>query len=82
MNLVLMGLVEAELLVYHDDVITFATSLADHNKKVRRLFNRLRNARLFLQPDKCEFLSTEVEYLGHVINVKSFLSFQFQAHGK
>jgi len=29
---------------------------------------RLRNANLKLQPDKCEFLKTEVTYLGHVIS--------------
>lgn len=66
MNLVLLGLTESELLVYLDDVIT--SNLDQHNKKVRRHFIRLRDARLLLQPDKCEVLASEVEYLGHVID--------------
>ena len=68
MNLVLMGLQDSELLVYLDDVIIFAADLEEHAKKVKRLFERLKAAKLSLQPDKCEFLATEVEYLGHVID--------------
>ena len=59
---------QIELLVYLDDVIIFATDLIEHNKKFRRLFNRLRAEKLSLQPDKFIFLVTEVEYLCHVID--------------
>ena len=68
MNLVLMGLQDSELLVYLDDVIIFASDLEEHAKKVKRLFERLKAAKLSLQPDKSEFLATEVEYLGHIID--------------
>ena len=63
-----MGLQDVELFVYLDDVILASSSLEEHGVKLRRLFNRLSEANLVLQPDKCEFLTTEVEYLGHVIN--------------
>ena len=56
------------MFVYIDDIIVYADSLEEHNKKVRRLFEKLRKAHLSLQPDKCEFLTTEVEFLGHVIS--------------
>lgn len=65
MNLLLLELQDAELLVYMDDIIVFASDLVEHEKKVRRLFKRLLNARLSLQR---EFLATEVEYLEHIIN--------------
>ena len=68
MNLVLLGLQDSELLVYLDDVIIFASSLNEHEIKVKRLFDRLLGAKLSLQPDKCEFLATEVQYLGHIID--------------
>ena len=61
MNLVLMGLQDSELLIYVDHVIIFAPSLEEHAEKVKRLFERLQAAKLSLQPDKCEFLATEVE---------------------
>jgi hypothetical protein len=35
--------------------------------KIKGLFGRIRKYNLKLQPDKCEFLRTEVSYLGHVI---------------
>lgn len=68
MDRVLLGLQDSELFVYLDDIVLFASSLKEHGIKVRRLFDRLHNAKLSLQPDKCEFLNTEVIYLGHIIS--------------
>ena len=53
--------------VYLDDIVVYAESLEKHDKKARRLFDRLRDGNLKLQPDKCDFLRTEVAYLGHII---------------
>jgi len=39
-----------------------------NTRKYNLLIERLRQANLKLQPDKCEFLRTEVTYLGHVIS--------------
>jgi hypothetical protein len=41
--------------------------LVEHDTKLREVFSRLRKYNLKLQPDKCEFLRKEVNYLGHVI---------------
>ncbi|KAL6418934.1 hypothetical protein ACFW04_011685 [Cataglyphis niger] len=67
MDLVLTGLQGEELFVYMDDIVIYATSLEEHARKYNALIERLRKANLKLQPDKCEFLKTEVTYLGHVI---------------
>ncbi|KMQ85713.1 hypothetical protein RF55_15566, partial [Lasius niger] len=67
MDLVLTGLQGEELFVYMDDIVIYATSLEEHERKYNALIERLRQANLKLQPDKCEFLKTEVTYLGHVI---------------
>lgn len=45
----------------------YASSLQEHERKYNALVERLREANLKLQPDKCEFLESEVTYLGHVI---------------
>jgi len=68
MDLVLSGLQGEEVFVYMDDIVIYATSLEEHERKYNLLMERLRNANLKLQPDKCEFLKTEVTYLGHVIS--------------
>ncbi|CAK9811734.1 Retrovirus-related Pol polyprotein from transposon 297 [Anthophora quadrimaculata] len=67
MDSVLSGLQGNEMFVYLDDIVIYASSITEHNVKFRKLSDRLRKANLKLQPDKCEFLRTEVAYLGHVI---------------
>jgi len=67
MNLVLAGLQGAELFVYLDDIVLYASSFREHEIKFEKLAIRLRSANLKLQPDKCEFLRKEVTYLGHII---------------
>ncbi len=67
MNSVLSGLTGTRCFVYLDDIVIYAKSLADHNGKLREILGRLRTHQLKLQPDKCEFLRTEVNYLGHQI---------------
>jgi len=67
MDQTLSGLQGAELFVYMDDVVVYASSLREHDIKMNKLMERLREANLKLQPDKCEFLRHEVAYLGHII---------------
>ncbi len=68
MDEVLRGLTNEELLVYLDDIIIYARNLWEHEKRAKRLLQRLREARLVLQPDKVEFLRREVQFLGHIIS--------------
>lgn len=56
MNLVLSGLQGSQCFTYLDDVIIYASSLEEHNNKLKNVFNRFRTNNLKLQPDKCEFL--------------------------
>lgn len=68
MDLVLKGLQGNDLFVYLDDIVIYARSMDEHDAKFKKLAERLRNANLTLQTDKCEFLRTEVRYLGHLIS--------------
>lgn len=68
MNNVLSGLQGNEMSVYIDDIVIYAHSLEEHAIKFKLLMQRLRNANLQVQPDKCEFLRREVAYLGHIIS--------------
>ena len=52
MDIVLKGMNSTEIFVYLDDIVVYAECLEEHDKKARRLFDRLRNAKLKLQPDK------------------------------
>ncbi|XP_036149749.1 uncharacterized protein LOC118647910 [Monomorium pharaonis] len=68
MNRGLKGLIGNNCLVYIDDIIVYGKTIEEHNKNLRILFERLRQVGLKLQPDKCEYLKPELEYLGHVIS--------------
>lgn len=63
----LTGLIGKVCFVYLDDIVVFAENLDKHRDKLRILFQRLREVGLKLQPDKCEYLKPELQYLGHLI---------------
>lgn len=66
-NNILTGLQGEICLVYLDDIIIYSSDLQDHLIRLDKVFQRLRNHNLKIQPDKCEFLRKEVCYLGHII---------------
>jgi len=68
MNNVLSGLTGTRCFVFLDDIVVYANSLVEHDRKLRDVFRRLRKHNLKLQPDKCEFLRKEVIFLGHKIS--------------
>ena len=65
-DMVLAGM-QHEIFAYLDDIIVYAKNLKDHNRKCRMLLDRLRSAKLLLDPRKCFFLKQETEFLGHKI---------------
>jgi hypothetical protein len=50
------------------NAVIYANSLTDRDKKLTDVFGRLRLNNLKLQPDKCDFLTKEVTFLGHKIS--------------
>lgn len=67
MNQGLQELIEKICFAYIDNIVVYETTLEEHNKNVKEVFQRLREVGLRLQLDKCEFLKPELSYLGHVI---------------
>ena len=68
MTKVLQSLLWSTALVYIDDVIIFSKSFAQHLHDLDLVFSKLREAKLTLQPTKCNFACKQVKYLGHIIN--------------
>ncbi|GLB45948.1 putative retrotransposable element tf2 155 kda protein type 1-like [Lyophyllum shimeji] len=54
--------------VYLDDILIYTRTLEEHRRITRIVLDRLREHRLFLKPEKCEFERTEIEYLGLIIS--------------
>lgn len=56
------------LLVYLDDIIVYSDSIADHLKRLERVFQKLREHGLKIEAEKCQFFQSQVRYLGHVVS--------------
>lgn len=67
-NILRENVAKIQCMVYMDDIIVFSNGLEEHIKYLKSVFNKLSEARLKVQLDKCEFLRKEVEFLGHVVN--------------
>lgn len=70
MTVAMSGLNMEKCLIYLDDIIVFGRTLEEHNRNLSDVFARLRQTNLKLNPQKCNFLKTELLYLGHLVSVE------------
>ncbi|CAF4872353.1 unnamed protein product, partial [Rotaria magnacalcarata] len=59
-------------LIYLDDIIIFSKSFPDHCTHLNNVLSVLNQANFQLNPPKCAFAQSEIDYLGHTINAKGF----------
>ncbi|XP_022188087.2 uncharacterized protein LOC111046770 [Nilaparvata lugens] len=52
---------------YLDDVVVLGETLESHREHLAEVFQRLRDAGLIINKDKCNFLKSELKYLGHIV---------------
>ena len=64
---VLRGLTLDTCLVYLDDILLHFRAFEEHLCHLRAVFERLRAAGLKLRTEKCQFVRSEVPYLGHIV---------------
>lgn len=57
-----------------DDILIYAETQDKLNEITTRVVNRLRNAGLKLNPEKCQFAKKSVTYLGHVVSAEGLQS--------
>ncbi|GBP03515.1 Retrovirus-related Pol polyprotein from transposon 17.6 [Eumeta japonica] len=65
MNDILKGLIGNICLVYLDDIIIYSENKKQHLERLKKVFDALQKANLKINKNKCKFLKTEVEFLGH-----------------
>jgi hypothetical protein len=58
------------VVVYINNIFIYSTSLEEHAKHLHKVFQRLRENKLYAKLEKCEFRVTEVDFLGHRITQK------------
>jgi hypothetical protein len=55
------------VVIYIDDILIYSSSMEEHAEHLRKVFQRLRENKLYAKLEKCEFGVTEVDFLGHRI---------------
>ena len=73
MDRVLAGLHWETCLFYLDDIIVLSSTWEEHLARLRKVFERLRHAKLKLGAAKCTFAAKEVSYLGHRVTEEGLL---------
>ena len=58
------------LLLYLDDICIFAPTIDEMLDCIQLVFDRLKKFNLKIKPNKCQFFSTSVLFLGHVLLVE------------
>lgn len=67
MDTVLAGLLWKQVMVYLDDIIVYSETWDEHIAALDEVLRRLRAAGLKASPIKCEFGTTCMQYLGHMV---------------
>ena len=53
---------------YLDDILIFSSGIETHLEHLRKVFLRLREAKLKLKASKCSFFKKHIQYLGHLVS--------------
>lgn len=64
-QLVLVDLVHDFVIVFVDDILIFSENPDIHIEHVRAVLERLAKHKLFINPDKCEWMVDEIDFLGY-----------------
>lgn len=56
--------------VYLDDILVSGRSLEEHLTRLAGVLDRLEKSGMRLNQQKCSFLGSKIEYLGHIIDIE------------
>jgi transposase InsO family protein len=67
MNRILAPFLRKFVVVYLDDILIFSKSKEEHYSHLAQVLEVLRREKFFAKLSKCEFLVTELKFLGHLV---------------
>src|SRR6185437_1457580 len=70
MDRVYKGIAWKFVVVYLDDTIVYSRTFDEHLTHLKRVFNRIKQAGLRLNIEKCTFWMHQLPFLGHLISAK------------
>ncbi|KAI2662970.1 Transposon Tf2-8 polyprotein [Labeo rohita] len=70
MNEVFREFLHRFVIVYIDDILIYSRNMAEHRHHVQQVLHKLREFRLYLKLEKCEFHRPSVHFLGYIISAE------------
>ncbi len=55
------------MVVYIDDILVYSNSMEEHVEHLRKVFQRLRENKLYAKFEKCKFGVLKMDFFGHKI---------------
>ena len=51
-----------------DDILIHGKNKKEHDQRLHAVLNKLKEAHIILNPEKCEFSKTSIKILGHIVS--------------
>ena len=69
------------VMAYIDDIVIATETVEDHMARLREVFDCLREAGFKMRVAKCDFMKSEIKYLGHVVSrqLQSYATGKYRA---
>ena len=65
---------------YLDDIIIFSKTPQEHLSHIRKVFEKLKSAKLSMKKSKCNFFSKENHDLGHILSATGIRPLPSRTH--
>ena len=60
------------IIVYLDDILVYSETVEEHEEHIRKVLQKLQEAKVTLKLKKCEFHITKTGFLGYMISEEGF----------
>ena len=57
-----------EAVVYLDDILVFAKNKEEHMQRIKHVLEKIKEAGLRINPEKCQFLTERTKFLGYIVS--------------
>ena len=74
MNEILRDYLGKFVIVYLDDIVIFSKDKKSHKRHVRKVLNKIREAKLKIKLLKCQWFKKEIKFVGHRISKEGIQS--------
>ena len=68
MNDVMFDYLDAFVVVYLDDIVVYSQTINEHDMHLKKVFQRLREHKLYVKQEKCVFAWEQITFLGQKIS--------------